>query len=77
MGSPYHVSGCASHLFSCDEASAELEALSLIAESLTHPHRALLNAFIQQAVDRELAARFFLDNVVGYNKATITEFLAD
>ncbi|KAJ4987183.1 hypothetical protein SVAN01_07335 [Stagonosporopsis vannaccii] len=72
MGSPYHVSGCASHL-----SSIEFQAFSLIAESLAHPHRALLGAFIQQAVNRELAARFFLDHIHGYNKATVAEFLAD
>jgi hypothetical protein len=70
MGSPYHVSRC-------DEASAEFQAISLIAESLVHPERALLSAFIQQADDRELAARFFLHDVVGENKATVAEFLAD
>lgn len=77
MGSPYHVSQRASHLLSCDEASIEFQAISLITESIAHPHRALLSAFVQQAVDRELAARFLLDEVVGYNKATVAEFLAD
>lgn len=73
MGSPYHISG---HLLSCDEASAEFQAISLIAESLAHPHRTLLSSFVQQAPDRELAARFFLNNV-GQNKAPVAGFLAD
>ncbi|KAF2623084.1 hypothetical protein BU25DRAFT_182580 [Macroventuria anomochaeta] len=77
MGSPYHVSRCASHLLSCDEASIEFQAISLIAESLAHPQRALLSAFVQQAVDKESAARFILNDVVGHNKATVAEFLAD
>ncbi|KAH6875990.1 phosphotransferase enzyme family-domain-containing protein [Alternaria rosae] len=76
MGSPYHTSRCAPYL-SRDEASLEVQAISLIAESLAHPHRALLSAFIQQAVDRELAARFFLDDTVGSDKATVADFLAD
>jgi hypothetical protein len=79
MGSPYHVppSLCASHLLSCDEASFEFQALSLIAKTLVHPERTLLSTFVQQAIDRELAARFFLDGVVEHNKATIAGFLAD
>ncbi|CAO2658138.1 Nn.00g073980.m01.CDS01 [Neocucurbitaria sp. VM-36] len=77
MGSPYHVSRCASFPLSCDEASFEFQAISLIAESLAHPQRALLSAFVKQAADRELATRFFLDDVVGHNKATVAEFLAD
>jgi hypothetical protein len=77
MGSPYHISRCASHLLSCDKASVEYQALSLIAESLEHPDRALLSDFVQQAVDPELAARFFLNEVVGHDKGTIAEFLGD
>lgn len=77
MGSPYHVSRSVAHLLSCDGASLEFQAISLIAESLAHPQRALLSAYIQQAVDRETAARFFLDDVVGQNKAKVAEFLAD
>ncbi|KAH3976676.1 hypothetical protein HBI13_149900 [Parastagonospora nodorum] len=77
MGSPYHVSRCPSHLLSCDKASFEFQAISLIAGSLAHPRRALLTTFIQEAVDRELAARFFLDDVVGHDKAKIAEFLVD
>ena len=77
MGSPYHVSRRASYLLSSDEASIDFQAIFLIAESLAHPHIALLSAFVQQAVDRELEARFLLDEVVGYNKATVAEFLAD
>lgn len=73
MGSLYHVS----QLGSCDEASSEFQAISLIAKSLVHPERALLSVFVQQAVDREHAARFFLNHVVGHNKDTVVGFLAD
>jgi len=76
MGSPYHVSQSASHVLSCDKASFEFQAISFIAGSLAHPQRTLLNTFIQGAVDRELAARFFLD-VVGHDKAKVAEFLGD
>ena len=76
MGTPYHISRCPSRLL-CDKASVEYQAISLIAESLAHPQRALLSVFVQQAVDRELAARFFLNKVVGHNKVTVAEFLGD
>lgn len=74
MGNPLHVSRCASQLPSCEDASLEFQAISLVAKTLAHPHRTLLSTFVQQAVDRELAARFFLD-VVGCNEATVAEFL--
>jgi hypothetical protein len=77
MGSPYHVSQCPSHLLSCDKASFEFQAISLIAESFAHPQRTLLSTFIQGAVDREFAARFFLDNVARHEKANVAEFLVD
>jgi hypothetical protein len=77
MGTPYHISGSATHLLSCDKASAESQALSLIAESLAHPQRTLLSAFVQQAANPELASRFFLQEVLGRNNATVSEFLAD
>lgn len=77
MGSPYYISQCTSRLHSPDKAFAEFQALSLIAESLKHPQRTFLSAFVQQAVDRELAALFFLNKVVGQNKSTVPEFLAD
>ncbi|KAH7391102.1 kinase-like domain-containing protein [Phaeosphaeria sp. MPI-PUGE-AT-0046c] len=77
MGSPYHVSRSASHLLSCDEASFEFQAISLIADSLAHPQRTLLSAFVHQAVDKEAAARFVLDDVVVHNKATVADVLAD
>lgn len=74
MGTPYHISQSVSER---DKASAELQALSLITKSLAHPERTLLSVFIQQAADREIASRFFLDEVLGQNKVTISEFLAD
>lgn len=77
MGSPCHVSGSTSRQFFGPEASAEFQALSVIAESLAHPQRTLLSVFVQQAVDRELAARFFLNEVSGQDKSTVLEFLAN
>ncbi|KAF1841896.1 kinase-like protein [Cucurbitaria berberidis CBS 394.84] len=77
MGTPYHIPRYAPKLFSCDKASAEFQALSLIAGSLAHPQRTLLTTFIQQAVDREVASRFFLDEVLERKNATVSEFLAD
>lgn len=80
MSSPYHVSQCAPtpHILSCDKASLEFHALSLITEALAHPQRAFLSAFVQKAVDRELATRFLLDVVVvEHDKAKVNEFLGD
>ncbi|KAF2786917.1 kinase-like protein [Melanomma pulvis-pyrius CBS 109.77] len=77
MGSPYHISESASPLFFQDKASAEYEALSIIAKSLAHPQRTVLSTFILQAIDRESASRFFLHEISAQNKATIFEFLAD
>ncbi|KAF2473270.1 uncharacterized protein BDR25DRAFT_341390 [Lindgomyces ingoldianus] len=77
MGSPHHIAGSASRLFPEDKASAEYKALSVIAETLAHPQRTLLSAFIQHAVDREFASRFFLDEISGQKKATVSEFLVD
>lgn len=76
MGSPHHISG-ASHLLSCDEASLEFQAISLIIESLAHPQRTLLIGFVQQSVNKKSAARYFLDDVGGHNKAAVAKFLAD
>jgi hypothetical protein len=56
--------------------SAEFQTLSLIAESLVHPDRTLLSAFVQEATDKELASRFFLDEVLGREEVPISEFLA-
>lgn len=76
MGSPYNIAGSASGLFFQNRASAEYQALSVIAESLAHPQRTLLSSFVQQAVDKEYASRFLLDEVYGQDKATLFEFLA-
>jgi hypothetical protein len=76
MGSPYHVPRSASRHFP-HHRSAEYEALSVIAKSLEHPQRTILNTFIQQAVDTEFASQFFLDEVSSQGKTTISEFLTD
>jgi hypothetical protein len=76
MGTPYHISQYISHRYG-DKASAEFQALSLIAESLAHPDRTLLSAFIQEATDKELASRFFLNEVLGQDQIALSEFLAD
>jgi len=77
MGSPHNISGSASQLFSQNKDCDEYRALSKIAESLAHPRRTLLNAFVQHAVDREVASRFFLREVSGQDMIAVSEFLAD
>ncbi|KAF2469556.1 kinase-like protein [Lindgomyces ingoldianus] len=77
MGSPCNVSGSASQLFFQNKSCAEYRALSIIAESLAHPQRTLLSAFVQHAVDREIASQFFLDEVSGQDTVAVSEFLAD
>ncbi|KAF2110426.1 kinase-like domain-containing protein [Lophiotrema nucula] len=77
MGTPYHVSNSVSKLFFQNTASAEYEALSVIAKLLAHPQRTLLSSFVQQAADRELAARFFLSEIHRQDAAAVLEFLAD
>ena len=77
MGIPFHVSESISESrFLQTKASAEYEALSTIAESLPNPERTLLSAFVQEALNREVAARFLLDKIFEKNKAALTEFLA-
>ena len=63
MGSPCNIPGTASKLFFKNKDCAEYGALSLISESLAHPQRTILSAFVLHAVDREIAAQFFLDEV--------------
>ncbi|KAF2875038.1 kinase-like domain-containing protein [Massariosphaeria phaeospora] len=77
MGSPFNISGSASQVFFKNKHSAEYKALSTIADSFAHPQRALVSAFVLNAVDRELASQFFLDEVSVKNKGTASEFLAD
>lgn len=77
MGTPYHFAQTPSRLLPQDKASAEFQALSLITESLPHPQRTLLSTFVNQAVDREIASRFFLDEVIVHSKVSIAEFLAN
>jgi len=77
MGSPYNISGSASRLFFQNKASAEFKALSVIAESLVHPQRTLLSAFVLHAVDREVASQFFLGEISGQGKAAVLKFLTD
>jgi len=76
MGSPYNISESASQLFFQNKASAEFEALSVIAKSLAHPQRTLLSTFVQEAADKEVASRFFLEEVSGQGKAAVFKFLA-
>jgi hypothetical protein len=76
MGTPYHISRSISQHHG-DKGSAEFRALSVIAKSLAHPDRTLLNTFIEQATDKELASNFFLDEVLGQDEVAISEFLAE
>ncbi|KAH6644462.1 kinase-like domain-containing protein [Boeremia exigua] len=76
MGTPRRISGSAAARLSCEEDSAEFQAISLIAQSLAHPQRTLLCTFVQQADDKEVAARFLLDEVE-QNNVTLLELLAD
>ncbi|KAI9710955.1 MAG: hypothetical protein M1820_002392 [Bogoriella megaspora] len=77
MGSPCHISGSTPRLFPQDKDAAEYSALSVIAESLAHPQRTLLSVFIQGATDREIASRFFLNEISGRDKDSILSFLGD
>lgn len=78
MGSPYNLSSAAISLFfSQTRASAEYKAISLITESLAHPQRTLLSAFILQAIDREVASQFFLNEVSGKDGVAVLEFPTD
>jgi len=77
MGTPYRIAQSPFRPDACDKSSVEFQALSLIAESLPHPQRTFLSTFVRDAVDRELASRFFLDEVLVQNKITIAEFLTD
>ncbi|KAL9623972.1 MAG: hypothetical protein Q9160_001725 [Pyrenula sp. 1 TL-2023] len=76
MGTLYHISESISWRFIQNKASAEYEAISAIAELFPHPERTILSSFVQQALDREVAARFLLDEISGKTKAALTEFLA-
>jgi hypothetical protein len=75
MGTPYHISQSISQRYG-DKASAEFQALSLIAGSLPHPDRTLLSAFVPEATEKELASQFFLIEVLGREEVAISEFLA-
>ncbi|KAF1997655.1 kinase-like protein [Amniculicola lignicola CBS 123094] len=77
MGSPYNISGSASKIFFQNKDSVEYKALSVIAELFAHPQRTLLSVFVQQAVDREVAAQFFFDEIAGQGRAAALEFLDD
>lgn len=77
MGTPYHLPPPPSRFFPPDTASAEYKALSLITQSLEHPHRTILSAFVQQAKCKEDAVRFFLERVNGRGEASVGEFLED
>ena len=77
MGTPLHISTSASQLFFQNKEVAEYEALSIITQFLVHPYRTLLSTFITEAADRELASRFFLDEVSQGGKSAISDFLAD
>lgn len=77
MGSPCNISGSASQIFFKNKGCAEYRALSIIAESLAHPQRTLLSAFVQHAIDLEVASQYFLDEVSGRDKGAVSEFLGD
>lgn len=73
----YNVSGAASQLFSQNKDSVRYRAIPTIGEPFEHPQRALVSAFVRQAMDQEIASQFFLDEVAGEDMATACDFLVD
>ena len=62
MGTPYNIKGSASQLFYQDTDLLQYKALLAISV-LPHPDRTILSTFIEDAVDPEYAARYFLDTI--------------
>lgn len=58
---PWNISGSASQLFYQDKQSAQYKALLAITD-VPHPNRSILGAFINEAVDSEVVAQYFLQN---------------
>jgi hypothetical protein len=56
---PWNIRGSASQLFYQDKESPQYKAL-LASSDLPHPDRTILGAFINDAVDPQEAARYFL-----------------
>ena len=82
MAVPWNIRGSASPLFLQNRQSAQYEAMLAIAD-MPHPDRSILGAFINDAVDSEEAAQYFLhmtctgDVVIMPPKKTIVQFLSE
>jgi hypothetical protein len=59
MAVPWNIRGSASQLFFQDKESPQCKALLAIS-ALPHPDRSILGAFINDAVDPQEAAQYFL-----------------
>jgi hypothetical protein len=82
MALPWNIRGSASQLFFQDKQSAQYKALLEIVD-VPHPDRSILGAFINDAVDPEEAARYFLymtcaGEVAGAQpRKTVSQFLSE
>ena len=79
---PWNISGSASPLFFQNKQSAHYRALIAISD-LPHPDRSVLGAFIEDALNPEEAAQYFLSTTCAGNiygvppKKTISQFLSE
>ena len=82
MAIPWNIRGSASQLFFQDKRSSQYEALLVIA-NVPHPDRSILGAFINDAVDPQEAARYFLhvtsagDRSKAPPEKTVLQFLSE
>lgn len=82
MAIPWNIRGSASPLFLQDKRSARYKAMLAIAD-VPHPDRSILGAFINDALDPEEAAQYFLrmtcaeDVAIVSSKKTVPQFLSE
>lgn len=79
MAIPWNIRGSASQLFFQDKTSPQYKALLAIA-NVPHPDRSILGAFINDAVDPQEAARYFLNKTDGSKsppEKTVSQFLSE
>ncbi|KAK6821625.1 hypothetical protein RU639_007728 [Aspergillus parasiticus] len=80
MAIPWNIRGSASPLFFQDKQSSQYKALLANAD-VPHPDRSILGAFINEALDPEEAARYFLRMTCSggnsHPKKTVSQFLSE
>lgn len=78
MTIPWNVRGSTSPLFFQDKLSSQYKALLAIAD-VPHPDRSILGAFINEALDPQEAARYFLRMTCtgenSYPKKTVSHYV--